>query len=348
MDREALSAIDSTEAGSLGVPHLRRLWARVQLGLLGGDPSPTMGELLLDRIVCDSLGMGLTDAMQFLFQPGLSYEGFESWIASIHGGEVPRARIEQTRHRLNVALSDPPPPEWGADPGDDDQTMLSAADLDCFERHGYVVVRGAVSAAGSGAAERAVWEALGASPEDPDSWYSAGRELRRKVMVELYRHPALEANRLAPGVRRAFAQLWETDLLCASTDRVGFSPPERHDYAFPGPGLHFDLHFRAPMPFGLQGILYLTETPAEQGAFQCVPGFHRRMDAWLASLPEGADPNAQDLDSLRPHPIAGGAGDLIIWHHCLPHGPTPNRGALPRIVQYVNMYPYHREVGRRR
>ncbi|MGZ0787900.1 phytanoyl-CoA dioxygenase family protein [Pseudomonas saponiphila] len=37
--------------------------------------------------------------------------------------------------------------------------------------------------------------------------------------------------------------------------------------------------------------------------------------------------------------MAAKAGDLIIWHHALPHGASPNRGTLPRMVQYINFYP---------
>ena len=33
------------------------------------------------------------------------------------------------------------------------------------------------------------------------------------------------------------------------------------------------------------------------------------------------------------------AGDLVIWHQALPHGPSPNRGTQPRLVQYINLAP---------
>ena len=343
MERHALSAIDSRETGPLGVPHLRRLWARAQLGMLGAGVSPDEDERLLDMIAYDTLAMGTTDAVKFLFQPGLPYEAFEEWVASL----VPPERIDLARHRLSVAISDAAPPELALPPNED-EAVLSEEDLAFFEQHGYVIVHDAVPEADRVAAEQVIWEALDATPDDPDSWYTSGWELRRKVMVELYRHPALEATRSASRIRRAYAQLWQTDALCYTTDRAGFSLPERHDYQFSGPYLHWDVHFMIPMPFSLQGILYLTDTPAEQGAFQCVPGFHHRMDKWLASLPPDADPNIQAQNSLEPQPIAGRAGDLIIWHHCLPHGPTPNRGSKPRIVQYVTMYPYHRHLGRRK
>jgi ectoine hydroxylase-related dioxygenase (phytanoyl-CoA dioxygenase family) len=70
-----------------------------------------------------------------------------------------------------------------------------------------------------------------------------------------------------------------------------------------------------------------------------VPGFHHRIEDWLNGLPPGADPQRQNLERLGAIPVAGKAGDLIIWHKALPHGSNPNRATRPRIAQYVAMYP---------
>jgi ectoine hydroxylase-related dioxygenase (phytanoyl-CoA dioxygenase family) len=129
-----------------------------------------------------------------------------------------------------------------------------------------------------------------------------------------------------------------------NVDQAGFNPPERPDWSFPGPHLHWDVSLAQPIPFGVQGILYLTDTAADQGAFTCVPGFHRIIEDWLNALPAGTDPRAQDLRSLGPIPIAGRAGDLVIWHHALPHGASPNRSARPRVVQYLKLRPGTWEV----
>ena len=88
----------------------------------------------------------------------------------------------------------------------------------------------------------------------------------------------------------------------------------------------------------------MTDTPPEQGAFTLVPGFHRRVEDWLKSLPPGADPRSQNIHALGSQPIGGRAGDLIIWHQALPHGSRPNRGTQPRMVLYINMFPTRVEV----
>ena len=105
-------------------------------------------------------------------------------------------------------------------------------------------------------------------------------------------------------------------------------------------GLHWDRNpFDPPSNLGVQGVLYLTDTPANQGAFTCVPGFHHKIEEWLETLPEDADPRRQDLESLGAEPVPGKAGDLIIWHSSLPHGAGPNFADQPRVVQYITMFP---------
>jgi ectoine hydroxylase-related dioxygenase (phytanoyl-CoA dioxygenase family) len=129
-----------------------------------------------------------------------------------------------------------------------------------------------------------------------------------------------------------------------SVDKGGFNPPETLEWRFPGPHLHWDVSVAPPVPFGMQGILYLTDTAAEQGAFRCVPGFHRKLNDWLRSLPPEADPRRQDLESLGATAIPGHAGDLIVWRQELPHGGSPNRAAKPRIVQYISAEPSDWEI----
>ncbi len=205
--------------------------------------------------------------------------------------------------------------------------------------NGYVRARGAVPKETCKAAEQAIWDFMGMDANDPDSWYQG----QAGIMVSLYDHPAMWEARRSPGTHKAFSQVWGTSDLWMSVDRAALNPPERHDWKFPGPSLHWDTSLVPPVTFGVQGILCLVDTTADQGAFTTVPGFHKRIDNWLGELPPDADPRTQDLLSLGAESIPGKAGDLIIWQNAMPHGASPNRAGSPRIVMFIDMHPEQRE-----
>ncbi|HWA86224.1 MAG TPA: phytanoyl-CoA dioxygenase family protein [Opitutus sp.] len=322
-----------TETGELGVLQLKRLWSRALAGRAGRSVSHVMEQQFEHRVL-DALGVGLEQTQQYLLGVAPTFEEFERWIVATSGGVEPDAVA-----RINAAvLGEPPPVAVRRRIAEIDAMapVLSTADLAHWDEHGYVIVPDAVPELTRIEAEQAIWQHLGANPADPDSWYVSNDH---GIMVQFFQHPAFTANRRSVRLHKAFAQLWGTADLWATTDRVGFNVPERPGWKFRGPNLHWDVSLARPIPFATQGILYLTDTPGEQGAFTCVPGFHRRIDAWLDSQPAGADPREQDLHALGSQPIAGRAGDLVIWDHRLPHGSRPNRGTRPRIVQYIDMYP---------
>ena len=163
-------------------------------------------------------------------------------------------------------------------------------------------------------------------------------------------------NRTAPGVHEAFSQIWGTRRLLCSHDRVSINPPCRDPEIVDDPrrearGVHWDngqLRLAetadvGPLGFSVQGVLYLVDTPAENGAFTCVPGFHRVVDDWLAGLPEGEEGAPAQQDYLEMRGLSGKgltrvpaeAGDLVIWQTTLPHYSAVNIGDAPRVAQCV-------------
>lgn len=331
----------STETGSLGVPHLKRMWASAMAAKTGVASDRTREEKL-DRQVLNALGLGVHQTMQQLFQSSSTFEEFEAWVVAT-AGSPDRFCVE----RLQAAVTGKAPPEsvreW-LNAIDASDPVLTDEDLSFWEENGYVVLKNAVSRNDRQAAEKVIWDYVEANPEAPDSWYQRGGERHRRghvhgIMVELIQHPALEINRRSQRIHKAFAQIWGTADLWVSADRCGFHPPQREGYPFPGPDLHWDIDFSQPFNLGTQGILYLTDTPPEQGALTVVPGFHRRISDWVTTLDPGVDPQKEDLHALGSMPIGGQAGDLVIWHRLLPHGSRPNLGNRPRIVQYIEMIP---------
>lgn len=320
------------EMGAIGVLHLKRFWSQKISALRQVAPGDTIArDLVAEQLLLAGLKLGVRETVAFLMNAAPSFEEFEAWVLSKNGGTIEPARVE----RLNGALGGN-----GSFALESIQTqpVFSAADLAFWDEHGYVVLKRAVSADQCRAAVQAIFEHTGMDMDRPDSWYID------TIWIPLAHHPALWANRNSPRIHTAFAQIWKRSDLWMNVDVCGVSPPERPGHQFRGSPLHWDMTLTPPVRFGTQAILYLTDTAATQGAFSCVPGFHRKLESWLRELPTGADPRAQALKELRAVPIAGDAGDLIIWHQALPHAATPNRAALPRVVQYLNMFPSQFEI----
>jgi len=328
-----LTIASSDEIGSLGVHHLKRLWSSA-LAVRESGKAQRGSEWHLDRMVIDGLGLSLPQVTGYLYTQTPTFSGFEEWIVAT-AGKPDKDYVD----RLNGAISGKAYPEsirqW-LDSIERSDPVLTPEDLSFWAENGYVVLKDAVDPKARIAAEKAIWERVGANPDLEESWYQLAQP---GIMVEFIQHPALKANRWAHRIHKAFSQLWGTADLWVSTDRCGFHAPQRPNHAFPGPDLHWDIDFDKPVAFGTQGILYLTDTPAEQGALTVVPGFQHRLSDWLQMLEPGRDPQREDLHALGSMPISGQAGDMVIWHQSLPHGSRPNLGVRPRIVQYINMYP---------
>jgi Phytanoyl-CoA dioxygenase (PhyH) len=320
------------ELGSLGVMHLKRLWSRYLAHRLdAAPPDEGRNEWAMDNAVISGLGLNLHETMRYLYANGPSFEQFEQWILERNGGSIEPARVE----RINAALNGN-----GAAPRDAasvEEAVLTPEDLAFWEENGYVIVHDAAPAEGCAAAVQAICEFLRMDLNDPNTWYNGPQG--HSIWVPLVRHPAIEANRNSPRIRRAFEQIWGRADLWMTVDQCGMNPPEQPGWRFPGPHLHWDVSLALPIPFGVQGLVYLTDTATEQGAFTCVPGFHRKIESWLNGLPQGMNPRDVELDSLGPVAIPGQAGDLIIWHQALPHGSRRNRTTVPRFVQYMTMRP---------
>ncbi len=327
----------STEPSGLGVLHLKRYWHKAQLhksGRLARDSLPEEG--LYDTTLLAVLGVGLEQAVMQLYHSSGDFGEFENWILSVNGQALDQRKIDAFNHCVLSRGSAPQKPDPAS-------FVLSAADLQFWEENGYIILRNAASREDCEAAIAAICEFIQIDRHDPATWYRP-HPARQGIMVQLFQHPALEKNRQSPKVRAAYEQLWNRTDLWLNTDRAGFNPPETPQWTFPGPHMHWDMSLAQPIPFGLQGILYLADTEANQGAFTLVPGFQHRVGAWMKALPPGTNPRREDIHALGSRPVVANAGDFIIWHQALPHGSSPNTSSLPRFVQYINYVPLDAEV----
>jgi hypothetical protein len=215
----------ANDPGMLGVLRLRQAWSSIRHGRPHHDPAA----FHLDRLVLHALGVGLEQAMQYVGHCAPTFEEFERWIiatagaptvlqvARINAAEDGRDCPEEIRRQFaDIAAAAP---------------ILSAEDLAFWDEHGYVVVSDAVPPDVREAAVSAILTHLGATADNPETWYA-----RRPngIMVQYFQHPAFTAIRNSRRIHKAFAQLWNTADLWVSTDRAGFNDRSGRAGGFPG------------------------------------------------------------------------------------------------------------------
>lgn len=328
--------VPSSVTSRLGIMHLQRYWEK-SLARKKGQLAPDAlhDEWNTDITMLAALGLGLEQTIKYIFHSPGSFEAFEQWVLDVNDGKLVQEKIDD--FNKSVVNSS------GISHSTETATILSDADINFWNDNGYVIIRNAVPDEDCKATIDLICEHISIKKDDPSTWYDE-HPSKQGIMIQLFQHPLLEKNRQSEKIRLAYEQLWGRKDIWLNTDRVGFNPPETNQWKFPGPGLHWDVSLQLPIPFGLQGILYLSDTASNQGAFTLVPGFHNRIEGWLKNLPANAHPRNEDIHALGAKPIAANAGDFIIWHHALPHGSSPNTSAVPRFVQYINYAPADLEI----
>lgn len=327
-------------SGSLSIFHLKRIWEKSQK-TLDGEKLPDLlpNESALDRLVLDSIGLGIVEPFHYLFHKRPTFAEFESWITQTLGAPPAPETIENTNRYVIKFLEGNSPELPGSEIIED--SVFNEKDIEFWNENGYIVLQNAIPREDASASEKAVWDFLGFDPLNREQWY----QREQAFWVDLFQHPVLDRNRRSARIKKAFAQLWGTEELIASVDRTSFNPPLKNGINHSGPSrLHWDASISLPMSFDVLGILYLNDVTENQGAFRCVPGFHRKMGAWVSSLPENRNPRDENLESLGVVSVGGNAGDLLIWRQDLPHGSGLNLADKPRIAQYITMYPPVRDI----
>lgn len=170
-----------------------------------------------DRVILDALGLGIEQAEPF-FGGNPGFAEFQAWILETAG--PPDAFRIARYNAWAEGASAPEAVRQALRAIDEMPPVLDPAELARWDEHGYAILRRAISRKEAKAAERFLWQAAGADPGNPQSWY--GRR-SHGIMIQCYRHPALEPARRSPRVHKAFAQLWGTADLWMTTDRLSFN-----------------------------------------------------------------------------------------------------------------------------
>ena len=229
--------------------------------------------------------------------------------------------------------------------------VLSEEDWRFWMHNGYIVIKNAIPKDQAKATADFIWEFDEKDPNDPSTWYAKPRaemqmkELAGTGMVEAYNHQTLWNNRQMQKVYDAFVDVWGTEKLWVTIDRVNLNFPQRPGEEKEG-FIHWD-YDPETRPQNVQGVLALADQMDESmGGFQCIPWLYRNYDTWKLTQPEDRHRFQPNLDSLQDKlvKVLMEAGDLLIFNSTEPHGIRPNRSEKKvRIAQYISMMPAEEE-----
>lgn len=198
-------------------------------------------------------------------------------------------------------------------------------------RDGVLVVQGVVPDAVCDAVIAATDGFLAANPPREDRQVGHG-------IVPLHHAQALWDLRTLESIYSVFAAIHGTRKLLVSVDRVSRKLPDECGTQRRSP-IHWDCDPFATQGLATQGVVYLTDTAEEQGAFCCVPSIYRHMAAYRAH-------HAADKERRRPkfvetdvERVPARRGSLVVFHRLMPHSSEVNRATAPRYTQYVTMSP---------
>ncbi|KIF66873.1 phytanoyl-CoA dioxygenase [Streptomyces sp. AcH 505] len=249
--------------------------------------------------------------------------------------------------------------------------VLTEEQFTFWQTYGYVVVKQAVPREDALRLLDIAYEFQDLDPDRPETWYGERQhrsELEQELhiygFVEAYHHQLMWDNRQRQRVYDAFVDVWDSEELWVTLDRLNLNPPNIKDrdrslIEFRPTGFDIDLHWDVDSTQGIppqrvQGIIALNDTVPEQGGFQCCPELFRQFDHWKAHQPADRDPirpavDRTEMPVIRPELEAG---DLLIFNGHLAHGVAPNLSAAGvRAVQYLSMMPAlegHEKVRRSR
>lgn len=229
--------------------------------------------------------------------------------------------------------------------------VMSDDDWRFWRDNGYIVIKQAVESDKIDNLERLVWEFEELDPNDMSTWYPPHKSALRKSelsfnagMIELYNHQYLWDARQTQRVYDAFVDVWGTERLWVSIDRMNFNLPPEPGFEFKS-FMHWDYDPDTD-PQNVQGVLAINDqTVDEVGGFVCVPRIFRHYDTWRRAQPDNWDWYRPDVSQLPKVNVYLEKGDLLIFNSKLCHGIRQNTSRdKVRIAQYISMMPAQEEL----
>ncbi|NKB72401.1 MAG: hypothetical protein GKR89_35440 [Candidatus Latescibacteria bacterium] len=218
-------------------------------------------------------------------------------------------------------------------------TPLNRAQLEAYQRDGFLLVSGLTPAPVVEAAERALWTCLQLDPKDPASW-PAGTPARSDA------NPDLLAC-YTPTLLAAAAQLSGDDISSFAAPQAAFSLnvfPLHAPAQWKWPSPHIDHaikehgHKTFPRPFRVASMFFLNDVAPHGGGTVVWPGSHRRIEALAQSdraRYEYMWVLNQELDRAKledPTELQPRQGDVLFYQYLCAHAGSANTTARPRLA----------------
>ena len=229
--------------------------------------------------------------------------------------------------------------------------LLSENDWNYWIKNGYIIIKNAISKKEAFETADFLWEFENKKRDDSSTWYTKERaemkmkELAGTGMVEVYNNQYLWNNRQKKRIYDAFVDIWGTEKLWVTIDRVNLNFPIKKGYKYDS-FIHWD-YDPDTKPQNIQGVLALSnQTDKNMGGFQCIPWLFRNYETWKKTQKNNRDKFQPDITGIEDKiiKVALEAGDLLIFHSCQPHGIRPNLSKNKvRIAQYISMMPAEEE-----
>ena len=238
-----------------------------------------------------------------------------------------------------------------------DQLMLFTEHLEQFDREGYLLLSDLIPNDIIDQAEKAMWQTMGMEADEPGSWDSVKRpflsnfyieNMSNERRIELFgvTNPDLLAC-CTPEYRSILKQLADRaptipHCKCEEPDGVWAMNqfPIVDEWRVPPPhldGFARDLRLD-PGTFRVSSLTYLTDANSHQGTTVIFPEGPERIREFRRKNPDFSN-HVRDIRSIfhtielgEPLEIVAKKGDILFFHHLLPHTGSFNNGNTPRFA----------------